>query len=201
MELNKKDLIKKWKARPYSWSQHSQFRDYSHEEWYQSYVLGIKKPSNKRMDFGSLVGKRIESDPTYIPQLPRDGKMEYGIEVKLGKIDLIGYMDSYDDDLHIINEYKTSSLSGWDQDKVEKHDQLTFYCLLIYLRDTVAPEFIDINLHHLVTEEGGDFSIKFASPFTLNSYKTKRDTRRVLMFGAEIIKQRKEMEKYIKDHD
>lgn len=200
MELNKKDLIKKWKARPYSWSQHSQFRDYSHEEWYQSYVLGIKKPSNKRMDFGSAVGKRIESDPNYIPQLPR-GVMEYGVEVKMGKIDLVGFFDSYNEGEIIIDEFKTSSPTGWSQDKVDEHDQLTMYCLLLMLKQNIKPEQVRIRLHHLHTEEGGDFTIKFASPFTIDTYETKRDTKRTLMFGAEIIKQRKEMEQYIKNHD
>lgn len=200
MELNKKDLIKKWKARPYSWSQHSQFRDYSHEEWYQSYVLGIREPSNKRMDFGSAVGKRIESDPNYIPQLPR-GVMEYGVEVKMGKIDLVGFFDSYNEGEIIIDEFKTSSPTGWSQDKVDEHDQLTMYCLLLMLKQNIKPEQVRIRLHHLHTEEGGDFTIKFASPFTIDTYETKRDTKRTLMFGAEIIKQRKEMEQYIKNHD
>lgn len=200
MELNKKELIKKWKARAYSWSQHSSFRDYSPEDWYQSYVLGIKKPNNRRMDFGSAVGKRIESDPTYIPQLPR-GIMEYGVEVKMGKIDLVGYFDSYNEGELIIDEFKTSSPTGWPQDKVDKHDQLTMYCLLLMLKHNIKPEQVRIRLHHMHTIESGDFSIKFASPFTIDTYETKRDTKRTLMFGAEIIKQRKEMEQYIKNHE
>lgn len=200
MELNKKELIKKWKARPYSWSQHASFRDYSPEDWYQSYVLGIKKPSNRRMDFGSAVGKRIETDPTYIPQLPR-GIMEYGIEINMGKIRLVGYMDAYKPEELEIHEYKTSAPTGWSQDKVDDHDQLTMYCLLLMLANNTKPEDVKINLHHLHTVESGDFSIKFASPFTIDTYETKRDTKRVLMFGAEIIKQRKAMEQYIKNHE
>lgn len=198
--MTKKELIARWKARPYSWSQHSSFRDYNPEDWYQSYVLGIKKPSNRRMDFGSQVGKRIESDPTYIPQLPR-GIMEYGVEVKMGKIDLVGYFDSYNEDELIIDEFKTSSPTGWNHEKVDSHDQLTMYCLLLYLKHLIKPEQVRIRLHHMHTIEGGDFSIKFATPFTIDTYETKRDTKRVLMFGAEIIKQRKEMLKYIEDHD
>ena len=200
MELNKKELIKKWKKRPYSWSQHSSFRDWDKEKWYNNYVLGIREPSNKRMDFGSAVGRRIESDPNYIPQLPR-GTMEYGITVKMGKTELVGYMDAYKPEDRHVHEYKTSAPSGWSQEKVEDHDQLTFYALLLMLAHDIKPEDIKITLHHLHTEEGGDFSIKFASPFTIDSYETKRDTKRVLMFGAEIIKQRKEMEEYIKNHD
>lgn len=198
----KEEQIKKFLARPYSWSQHSQFRDWDKEDWYQSYVLGIKKPSNKKMDFGSVVGKRIEKDPTYIPQLPRGGTMEYGITIKLTKdIELIGYMDQYFEDTKHLHEYKTSSSTGWSQEKVHQHGQLTYYCLLLKLAHKIKPEDVKIYLHHLHTCEGGDFSIKFASPFTLNTYETKRTTKDALMLGAEIIKIRKEMLQYILNHD
>ena len=198
--MTKEEQIAKWKARPYSWSQHSSFRDYDKEEWYQSYIMGIKKPSNRRMDFGSQVGKRIETDPNYIPQLPR-GVMEHGINVFMDDIELTGFMDSYiPEEIHI-HEFKTSSPTGWTQDKVDNHHQLTFYCLLLLLKESIKPEDVKITLHHMVTEESGDFSIKFAAPFSLNSYPTKRTIRDVLMFGAEIVNQRKEMEQYILDHE
>lgn len=200
MELTLKQKIKNWKARPYSWSQHSSFRDYDKAEWYNKYILGISTPPNKRMTFGSLVGKRIENDPTYIPQLPR-GIMEYGITTKMGKIELIGFMDAYNPDTKTINEYKTSGPDGWNQSKVDDHGQLTLYCLLLLLKEGIKPEDVTIQLHHLHTTEGGDFAIAFAKPFTLNSYTTKRTTEQVLKFGAEIIKLRKEMELYIKNHE
>jgi hypothetical protein len=185
---------------PLQLSQHSSFRDYDKEEWYQSYIMGIKKPSNRRMDFGSQVGKRIETDHEYIPQLPR-GIMEHGINVFMDDIELTGFMDSYIPEERHIHEFKTSSPAGWTQEKVDNHHQLTFYCLLLLLKENISPEDVKITLHHMVTEESGDFSIKFATPFTLNSYTTKRTTKDCLMFGAEIIKQRKEMEEYIKNHE
>lgn len=197
--MTKEERIEQWRRRPYSWSQHQSFRDYNKEEWYSKYILGNPTPTNKRMAFGSAVGKRIETDPTYIPQLPR-GIMEYGIEVDMGDIKLVGFMDAYEPVSKTINEYKTSSPTGWDQKKVDEHGQLTLYALLLMLKENIKPEELTIQLHHMHTEEAGDFTIKFASPFTIDTYETKRDTKRVLMFGAEIIKQRKEMEEYIKNH-
>lgn len=194
------DRINNWKKRPYSWSQHQSFRDYNKEEWYSKYILGNPTPTNKRMIFGSAVGKRIETDPAYIPQLPR-GVMEYGIDVMMDDIALVGYMDAYDPETKTINEFKTSGKDGWSQDKVDKHNQLDFYCLLLMLKENIKPEEVSINLHHLVTEESGDFSIRFAIPFTINTYSTKRTTRDILLFGAEIIKVRNEMERYILDHE
>jgi hypothetical protein len=200
--MTKEELIDRWKDRPHSWSQHSSFRDYDKEKWYQFYVLGIKDLPNKRMEWGSLVGKRIEKDPTYIPQLRRGGTMEYGITVKLSKdITLIGYMDQHFEEECHTDEYKTSGKDGWNQKKVDEHGQLTFYGLLLMLKKKVKPENHTMSLHHMVTEEEGDFTIKFASPFQLNTYHTKRTTKQCLMLGAEIIKLRKEMEEYIKNHE
>lgn len=194
----KKDLIEKWKKRPYSWSQHCSFRDYDKEEWYQSYVMGIRKPSNRRMDFGSMVGKKIEVDPTYIPELPRGEHMEYKLEVRMGDTDLIGLIDSYFPEVH---EYKTSGEGGWNQEKVDSHDQITMYALLLMLKEKRAPEFIQFYLHHMHTCEGGDFAISFCKPFTIDTYRTTRTTKQCLMFGAEIVRIRKEMEAFIRDHD
>ncbi len=197
----KDTIIEKWAKRPYSWSQHSSVRDWDKEEWYQSYILGVRKPGNKRMDFGSAVGKRIESDPTYIPQLPRGGIMEYGINVMMGDVELVGYMDQYFEEEKRIEEYKTSSRDGWTQKKVDSHNQLDFYLLLLLLKHNIKPEDVTISLHHLHTCETGDFSIGFCKPFTIDTYITKRTTEQVLRFGAEIINQRKEMLEYILNHE
>ena len=198
--MSKQDLIKKVFSRPFSWSQFSSFRDYDKEKWYQNYVLGFKEPPNARMTFGSQVGKRIETDPTYIPQLPR-GIMEYELKATMKDIELIGYADSYNPKKKELDEFKTGGASSWNQKKVESHDQLTFYALLLYLRNEAKPEDLTIRLHHMLTQENGDFSIGFAKPFTLTTYTTKRTKKQVFMFASEIIRLRKEMEQYILNHE
>jgi hypothetical protein len=160
-------------------------------------VLGEKTKTNVKMDFGSAVGKRLETDPDYMKNVPRQERMEHGVKVKMGNIELYGVLDSYSPITNAIEEYKTSGEKGWDQKKVDSHDQITFYALLLYLEKGIKPETLSIRLHHLVTEEQGDFSIAFKKPFTHKVYKTKRTTKQVLQFGAEIIKVRKEMELYI----
>lgn len=195
--MDLKDKIEQWRTRPHSWSQHNLFRDYDKEEWFSKYILCIPTPKNKRMKFGSAVGKRIETDPAYIPKLPRQKGMEHVIEASINDINLIGILDSFGD--NIIEEYKTSGPTGWSQDKVDKHDQLTFYCLLLMLSQNIEPEKLTINLHHMHTLENGDFTITFAKPFKLDTYVTTRTTERCLKFGAEIINIRMEMEEYIKN--
>jgi hypothetical protein len=203
MSLLKQAQLKKFRARPFSWSQFSSFRDYDKEEWYNNYILGVKAPPNARMTFGSLVGKRIEKDLSYIPQLPRH-IMEYEMTATLkdahGDFSLVGYADSYNPETKELDEFKTGGVSSWNKKKVESHDQLTFYALLLYLRNEAKPEDLTIRLHHMLTEEKGDFSIGFAKPFTLTTYTTRRTTRKVLMFASEILRLREEMEQYILAH-
>lgn len=195
--------LKKFRERPFSWSNFSAFRDYDRELWYSRYILNQKTPENSKMVFGKLVGKRIEKDLSYIPQLPRH-IMEYEMTATLkdahGDFSLIGYADSYNPETKELDEFKTSSPTGWTQKKVDSHDQLTYYALLLHLRDKVKPEHLTIRLHHMHTCEDGSFNIAFCKPFSLDTYTTKRTTRQVLMFASEILRVRKEMEEYILAH-
>lgn len=194
------ESIEKWKKRPYSWSQHSQFSMYSKEDWYKRYILGIKIPSTKEIDFGSLVDKRIQSDPTYIPQIPRGRSLQYTVNVNLGDIPLVGLFDIFDDVDLFLGEIKTGK-AEWDKSRVDSHGQITLYCLLLYLRDNILPESVKCKLFWLPTQDNADFTISFARPFKVHEFETSRTLEQILEFGAEITKVRKEMEEYIRTHD
>lgn len=196
----KKQQIKRFLARPYSWSCHSAFRDYDRELWFKRYILGEKTPQTKELDFGKIVGSRLELDPTYIPEVPREKVMEYELTAKMGKVQLIGYADSYGEDTKTLREYKTGK-AEWNQERVDEHGQITLYMLMLMLRDGITPEEITCTLHWLPTENKGDFSLGFRKPFKVHHFTTKRTTKQVLMFGAEIIRLRKEMLKYIQEHE
>jgi hypothetical protein len=68
------------------------------------------------------------------------------------------------------------------------------------LRHKVKPEDVTCTLHWLPTADKGDFTLGFRTPFKVHHFNTKRTTKDCLLMGAEIIKQRKEMEEYIKNH-
>ena len=200
-KMTKQELLDKWYARKLSWSQLSAFRDYNKQDWFDSYILGNKKPPNARMEFGSRVGKKLETDPNFLPEIPREGIMEYGVEAKLESFALTGFMDSFCKDKLIINEFKTSSPNGWSQSKVDSHQQLDFYALLLYLKHKIKPEDITIRLHHLHTQENNDFTISLTNPVIITTYETKRTLLQVLKFAGEIKKIRNEMEKYIEEYE
>lgn len=196
----KKDLIEKWKKRPMSWSQIHQFKSYSKEDWYKKYILGEQTPTNKELAFGSAVGKRLETDPTYIPEIPREKVMEYEFAVKMGDISLVGYADSYGEDTLTLREYKTGK-TEWNQKRVDEHGQITLYLLMLYLKHKIKPEDVTCTLHWLPTEEKGDFSLGFKVPFKVHHFTTKRTTKDCLLMGAEIVNLRKEMEAYVLAHE
>jgi len=193
----KKEQIEKWLKRPMSWSQISQFKNYGKESWYSRYILDEKSPPNKEMLFGSKIGKLLETDPTYITDVPRSKTMEYELHADLGGFSIIGYADSYGD--LILNEYKTGK-NEWTQKRVNEHGQLTMYALMLYLKEKIDPKDLDISLHWLPTCEDEYGEIQFVQPMKVVSFKTKRTKKDVLLFASEIIAIRNEMMLYALKH-
>lgn len=195
------DKIKIWKARPYSWSQHSSF-DWDKEQWFSSYVLGIRGEGSAAMAYGNVVGESIATDKP-LSGVPRQVHMEYEVRAKLGDIDLIGFFDSYSCGEarccppveKRLEEYKTSTnVTKWNQKSVDEHGQLTFYAMLMYLRDKVRPEDIHMRLHWIPTAEQQDFSIAVSGKH--KTFPTMRTMKEVFSLMVAIKKRRKEMEAY-----
>lgn len=189
-----------WTKKPLSWSAISSF-EYDKEQWYESYVLG-KKSDNKEMQFGKVIGKKLETDPSFLPMIPRHSKMEHGWRVFFGKIELIGYADSFClKSKKKLAEYKTGK-KAWDQDRVDNHGQLTMYCLMNYITNKIKPDDVEIQLAWMPTKENGDFSISFVEPIEkkIKIFKTKRTMSQILDFCKRINKTYKEMLKYAKEH-
>ena len=201
----KEERLAKWKARDLSWSQISSF-EYDPEQWYRSYWLGQKDPPSPEMLFGSKIGKQLEKDPDFLPMIPRESVMEYKFEAEFNGLKLIGYADSFCDDVLRLREYK-SGVKAWDQKRVDNHGQVTMYCFMKYLKDKVKPEEIFCSLHWMPTRriENGDFTV--AIDFVPNieeniqHFETKRTMRDVLEFGTRIKKVIKEMEKFGMSHE
>lgn len=196
-----KEKIDNWKKRPYSWSQHSSF-DWDKEQWFVSYVLGVRSEGSAQMMFGNVVGESINTDNP-LSGVPRQVHMEYEVKAKLGNIDLIGFFDSYNcgnKKCCVVNEkrleeYKTSSNPNkWNQKSVHEHGQLTYYAMLMYLRDKVKPEDIHMRLHYIPVAEQADFSMAVVGKH--QTFSTMRTMKQVFSLMVEIKKRRKEMETY-----
>jgi hypothetical protein len=203
-------------SREVSWSFISSF-EYSPIQWYKSYVLKIKTTSPE-MEFGSMIGKKLETDPTFLPMIPRQRKMEYKFKALYNGFDypinLVGFGDSFGeigftgnmDDVnftHALEEFKTG-VKEWNQKRVDEHGQITMYCFMKHLSHGIMPEKIHCRLWWMPTRriEHGDFTVEinFVKNMKPIPFVTSRTTRDIMMFGMRINKVLKEMEEYCINH-
>lgn len=192
------DIYEFLEGRAMSWSMMSSF-EWDPEQWYQSYILGIRQTS-KEMDFGSYVDKKIQSDPTFLPGLPRYEQMQYKMKaVYAGKIPLVGIPDGLNlKDKKELWDYKTGK-AAWTKKRADDTGQLTFYLLLLFICHKHKPEEFECGIHWLPTREMGDFSIGFVENIDENikSFRTKRTMADLLEFCRRIEKTVKAMEDYV----
>ena len=206
MELNLKEKIKIWENREMSWSQISSF-NYNPQKWYDRYISQEEVDKTPQMEFGTLIGESFANGTPLVKDIVMYPEMEYKLRAKVGSIWLVGYADSYDPINKKLREYKTSSSTKkWNQEVVDDPSidkvggQLTMYALLLMLQDKVKPEDLTIHLDYIPVEETFEGEMILTPPVTINTFETKRTTKQVLMFGAEILKIRKEMEELIHLH-
>ena len=193
--------LEKLNSRPLSWSSISSW-EWNKEDWAKKYLDGIEQPSNPEMEFGKKVGKRLETDPTYLPMIPRRSKMEHPFNVSLSGIKLTGYADTFCTvTFKAGDEYKTG-VKPWDQKRVDEHGQITMYLLMNYITNKIKPEDVEFALHWMPTvrKESGNFEvvIDFVPDIENNikHFKTKRTMVDILKFAAYIKKTYKAMQKY-----
>lgn len=184
--------------KPLSWSAINSFR-YDKKQWYAKYVLGEITVPSKEMEFGSYIGKRLETEEDFMPEIPRCmAGMEYKIHCDFDDVQLLGYVDSFDEQNLILHEYKTSSnKKKWNQKSVDEHEQLTMYLLGLYITKNIYPEDVKIFLHYIPVRENGAFKMEIDTSVLIQHFETKRNRRDIIKFGVEIKKTIKEMEKYV----
>ena len=221
--INKDFSIKEFLSnRPLSWSALSSF-EWSPEQWYETYLLG-KRQESPELAFGSYVDKKIQTDPKFLPKLPRYPLMQHKMKAVFNGIPLVGLPDglSFDDkkaknpmkykvfwsDGFLLSDFKTGK-KAWDKDRADETGQLSMYLFLIYIIHKMPPEKFRCFIHWLPTVkvEGGDFSVKvdFVEGIDedggVKTFETKRTMQDLLAFGARINKTVKEMEEYVRNHE
>lgn len=183
-------------TRPLSHSQLSSW-EYNKDEWWDNYILGKRKAPNPAMEFGTVVGDSIGTPGSLVPALIPPGVKEFELSANLGPIRIVGYADHYCPDTRVLHENKTSdNPTRWDQKKVDGHGQLTMYALMLYLRDKVKPEEIQMFLNFIPVERGSDMVYKMPEPVVFHQFKTKRTTLDIVNYGIYIKKTVAAMEEY-----
>lgn len=156
------------------------------------------------MTFGSLVGKRLETDPKFLPMIPRHSTMEFPFTCKFGKVTagLVGYADTFcDKTFKKLGEYKTGK-KEWTQKRVDEHLQIDMYLLMNFIMHKIKPEDVEITLVWMPTMERNDFSIFFVPDVEkkIKIFKTKRTMIDILRFGEMINNIYSAMEDYARNH-
>lgn len=127
----------------FSWSQYNLWRS-SKMQFYKRYVLSEEGPRLAAWDKGKEFANYKETgeilttvtDPLLKQvgdEIPRLDVMEHELNVQIGEYKLKAILDTCDLDLYNFYEYKTGTIP-WTQTDVEKHEQLDFYALCIYIK-------------------------------------------------------------------
>jgi len=123
-----------------SWSSFSLWQ--SNKDRYKKMYFENSEPlDTKYLRFGKSIASSIE-DGTYIGSLPNlvvYPVVEFKINTKIGDVDILSYIDSYDPEKNIFREYKTGKIP-WTQAKVQKHGQLLFYAVALRAITGIAPQ-------------------------------------------------------------
>lgn len=180
-----------------SWSQIISF-EYDPEQWYRVYILNEKGEPNAAMIFGKNIGEKLASDPKFMPEVPRLPIYEYQVTGKIGDIDLIGYIDSFDLENKKMLEFKTGK--NWDRKKAETHGQIDMYVAMLWQMHKIHPAEWDINLVWMATEESGDFSVQFIKDMKPVIFPIKKTMLDVLNMLARVKRVKAQMESYAQSH-
>jgi hypothetical protein len=171
-----------------SWSQLSLWEK-DQNLYYQVYIEGLDQFKTKYLELGKRMATTLENgfdeehDPifefvaTFMPGYP---KKEFDIKIEFEGIPLVGKLDGWNEKTMTIGEYKTGK--NWTQNMVDKHGQLTFYALLIWLKYKKLPE--KILLHWAKTEEDLDGTLKLTGD--IKTFSTKRTMKDIIVFSKRI---------------
>lgn len=130
------------------------------ERFRREYFEGGKKLETKYLKFGSGIAKLIErgEHKILLPGLPVYEVPEFELRCEVNGVPLLGYLDSYDPWNNVFLEFKTGK-NPWTQTKVQKHEQLLMYAVMLKHSVGEVPEYCD--LVWIETQDGGGEVVDF----------------------------------------
>jgi len=119
---------------------------------------------------------------------------EYKIEVELNGLNILGYLDSFDPARFRFKEFKTGHLNPqgkapWDKVKVQKHEQLVFYSMLIEMRHGRVDPLCELSW---METEFVNKSMKFEGHILHAESRELRLTGKIQTFKRKIFKWERE---------
>jgi hypothetical protein len=164
------------------------------------YMRGGESADNDAMRYGRKVDKDIENGESddemtkhlliYLPSYQfRQYEARATIKVDGDEVILLGKYDGFDPEFAIpkIGDYKTGMVK-WTQKRADESDQLTFYDLLLWIREKRQAELF---IHWMPTERGEDGEIRTTGE--VRNFKTSRKLVDLLKMQARAAKAAREI--------
>lgn len=180
--------------RPLSWSAISSF-EWNKDQWWRKYIGKEIPEITPELAFGSMVDKRLQEDPKYLPNIVRYPILQHEMRCTYAGIPLIGIADTYappDTDVDrkkipwpALRDYKTGR-KPWDKKRADETGQLTMYCLMLWEIEKIRPEDVELYIDWMPTHIK-DGKIEFIKEGEVKSFRTKRTMRQVVDFGQRIV--------------
>lgn len=184
--------------RPLSWSQLSKFQ-YRPYEWYNHYILGQTQDPSPEMRFGSMIDKKLQDNPNFLPEIPRYTHLQYELKTEYDGIPLIGYPDALDLDDPKIRDYKTGR-EKWDKTRADKTGQLSMYLLMIWQMHKIKPDDFKCFIDWMPTRIK-DKQVSFIEPFKVHTIETRRTMAQIVEFASKMVETRKKMIDFYNKHE
>ena len=187
-----------------SYSQYSTFLA-SKKSYINTYILG-NKFDNKYLRFGKMIADVLENrdkknkndnEEWAIELLETPEHSELELLEEFNKIPLFGKLDGYNESTKTIKEYKTGKIP-WTQAKADKHEQLTFYAIMISKRYKIKIEDIKIELDWLETIEDVDGEMLLTG--LKKTFKTKRTNKDLIRIYPKIKRVWKGIEELVDEY-
>ncbi len=123
----------------------------SEDEYIRKYIHGEAARTSRYMEFGTAFAEVLEGADTtddivamvkeMVPRYKHcEFEMESILKVKGREVKLFGKIDTYEGEpMHGFWDYKTGKVK-WNQQKADKHGQLLFYQVMIWIKHRVIPK-------------------------------------------------------------
>lgn len=188
-------MANRFKDRPLSHSQLSSW-EYDKCAWFDNYILGQRTPPNQEMLAGNRFGDMIGRENCPIG-LHNSGIPEYELYGEVDGIKMVGFVDIYNPDTKVLHENKTSpNQTRWTQSKVDQHNQLTMYAMLLEQQDGTKPEDVTMFLNFIPLRLVG-ITYQLHDPIVWKQYPTARTKKHVQNYKDYIKRTVEEMDRYI----
>ena len=175
MNLPKKD---KYGNSYLSYSQISLFKR-DKKEYYENYILGKKFEGNAYTDFGSKVGKSLENndfknftgkEKEVLKKCKRLDLFERKTILKYDGFYVMGFIDTINNDLDYLIDYKTGGKNKEYQYLEESYTQLCLYAISLRQETGITPTKAQVNF---IRRDGNAFrgeelTVGYETPLLLN---------------------------------